>query len=85
MFPPAGRTTRIIEPDGDKGARYESSNTMPDLTSRLREAKSAPEANRGLMLRSRRSNVVLGDGRIKVITTTITRFAMAWESACVRL
>lgn len=64
--PPAGRTTRIIDPDGDKGARYESSNIMPDLTSRMHEAKSSPEANRQLMLRIRRSNVRLGDGRIKV-------------------
>ncbi|CAM9471471.1 unnamed protein product [Pylaiella littoralis] len=66
----AGRTTRIIDPDGDKGARYERSNIMPDLTSRMHEAKSSPEANRQLMLRIRRSNVQLGDGRIKTLTTT---------------
>lgn len=64
---PAGRTTRIIDPDGDEdGRRYESSNTLPDLTSRMHEAKSSPEANRGQMLRIRRSNLQLGDGRIKV-------------------
>lgn len=39
---------------------------MPDLTGRMHEAKSSPEANRDLMLRIRRSNIQLGDGRIKV-------------------
>lgn len=72
MFPlssPAGRTTRIIDPDGDEdGRRYESSNTLPDLRSRMHEAKSSPEANREQMLRIRRSNIQLGDGRIKVLT-----------------
>ncbi|CAM9766798.1 unnamed protein product [Ectocarpus sp. 6 AP-2014] len=65
----AGRTTRIIDPDGE-GGRYESSNIMPDLRSRMREANSSPEANRELMLRIRRSNVQLGDGRIKTLTTS---------------
>lgn len=65
---PAGRTTRIIDPDGDEdGRRYESSNTLPDLTSRMHEAKSSPGANREQMLRIRRSNIQLGDGRIKVM------------------
>ena len=42
---------------------------MPDHTGRLHEAKSSPEASRELMLRIRRSNVQLGDGRIKVELT----------------
>ncbi len=64
----AGRTTRIIDPDGDtEVARYKSSNIMPDHTGRMHEAKSSPEASRELMLRIRRSNVQLGDGRIKVM------------------
>ncbi|CAN0426323.1 unnamed protein product, partial [Laminaria digitata] len=67
----AGRTTRIIDPDGDdERSHYESSNNMPDLTGRLHEAKSSPEANRELMLRIRRSNIRLGDNRIKTLTTT---------------
>lgn len=64
---PAGRTTRIIDPGGEDRDRYESSNSMPDLRSRMHEAKYSPEGNRQLMLRIRRSNIQLGDGRIKVI------------------
>lgn len=64
---PAGRNTRIIDPDGDDRPHYESSNNMPDLTDRLHEAKSSPEANRELMVRIRQSNIKLGDSRIKVI------------------
>eukprot|EP00904_Undaria_pinnatifida_P001373 jgi/Undpi1/11236/HiC_scaffold_30.g13534.m1 len=66
----AGRNTRIIDPDGDDRPHYESSNNMPDLTDRLHEAKSSPEANRELMVRIRQSNIKLGDSRIKTLTTT---------------
>eukprot|EP00752_Nemacystus_decipiens_P006470 g5825.t1 len=69
----AGRRTRIIDPDGDENGRlYESSNALPDLTSRMHEAKSSPEVSREQMLRIRRSNVQLGDGRIQTLTTTQT-------------
>lgn len=71
----AGRATRIIDPDGDEGSHYESSNNMPDLTNRLHEAKSSPEANRELMQRIRRSNIRLGDSRIKV--------TIVFENICV--
>ena len=67
----AGRTTRIIDPDGDERPHYESSNNMPDLTNRLHEAKSSPEENRELMLRIRQSNIQLGDSRIKVCLVVV--------------
>lgn len=44
---------------------------MPDFTSQMREAMSLPEANRELTQRVRRSNIRLGDGRIKVITVLL--------------
>ena len=86
----AGRTTRIIDPDGDEWSHYESSNNMPDLTDRLHEAKSSPEENRELMLRIRRSNIRLGDSRIKVLFPCIfenkyvlTRFLELVREVCV--
>lgn len=47
---------------------------MPDLTNRLHEAKSTPEENRELMLRIRRSNIQLGDSRIKVFFVVVVFF-----------